>query len=112
MDVENIAASELEARELGFWVARWRGFCGHTLKEVEHATGIPAVRLSRVEAGEGALTPSERFVLLDYLGVEVRKIVEVTNGRIFFPAPAEDLHQRKESNSQSGMVLLAPAGQA
>jgi|GEM_PF-6188068 len=112
MEVENIAASELEAHEEGFWIARWRGFCGFTLKTVEHDTGIPATKLSRVEAGEGVLTPSERFVLLDYLGCEVRKVIEVAKGRIFIPSPADDLHGHNEPPIEMAKVVLAPIGRA
>jgi hypothetical protein len=90
MHMNFIAADQLRSGELGEWLSRWRGFCKLSLKILERDTGIPVVRLSRVEAGEVSLTPSERFVIVDYLGCEVRKVIESAEGRVFIPQPLAD----------------------
>jgi hypothetical protein len=90
MQVRVVAADELSNVELGEWLARWRGFCFLTLKTVERQTGIPAGRLSRAESGDIVLSPSEKFVLLDYLGCELRKALEYAEGRVFIPEPLAD----------------------
>jgi transcriptional regulator with XRE-family HTH domain len=90
MEMNFIAADQLGSDELGEWLSRWRGFCKLSLKNLERYTGIPSSRLSRVEAGEVSLTSSERFVVVDYLGCEVRKVIEGAAGRVFIPQPLAD----------------------
>jgi hypothetical protein len=90
MQMNFIAVDQLGSGELGEWLSRWRGFCKLSLKNMERYTGIPAARLSRVEAGELNLTASERFVVVDYLGCEVRKVIEGADGRVFIPQPLAD----------------------
>ncbi len=90
MHMNFIAADQLGSGELGEWLSRWRGFCKLSLKILERDTGISAQRLSRVEAGEVSLTLSERFVVVDYLGCEVRKVIEGADGRVFISRPLAD----------------------
>jgi transcriptional regulator with XRE-family HTH domain len=96
----------LEPERVMAWCARWRGFLGLSLKDIESYTGISAAKLSRAELGSARLNLSERFVLSDFLGRELQKVI-AAGGRIFVPTPSGAVvstsgEESQESSSQLG----------
>jgi|SRR5208282_3563148 len=105
-----VDAEELESCELWEWLARWRRFCGLTLKRVERDTGVSANRIARAEGGDCELSNSERFVILDYIGCELRKVFETSDGKVFIPKPLADEHYEAIGRAARPGTRLSLAG--